>query len=203
MALGFTEREALVTSHRELPPAKLDRAWQIKDLFAFPNPVNEVSARVVAGGVLVMALLTLTLRRPWLIAPMAYGFVARALTGPTLSPLGQVATRVVTPRLPLAPKPVPGPPKRFAQTIGAVISLSALILGVGLRRTTAAYALTGMIAVFATLESAFALCVGCKVFAALMRLGLIPPEVCAACADIWDRPSARTTTPAAQQPPSA
>jgi hypothetical protein len=53
-----------------------------------------------------------------LLAPLAYGFVARVLTGPTLSPLGQLVTRVVTPRLPVAPRPVPGPPKRFAQGIG-------------------------------------------------------------------------------------
>ncbi len=59
-----------------------------RDIFRFPNPVNEVSARVVAGGVLLMAVLTLALRRPWLLVPIAYGFVARALTGPTLSPLG-------------------------------------------------------------------------------------------------------------------
>ena len=69
------------------------------DLFAFPHPVNEVSVRVVAGGVLLMALLTLALHRPWLLAPLAYGFVARALTGLTLSPLGQLATRVITPCL--------------------------------------------------------------------------------------------------------
>src|SRR5947209_6399437 len=99
-----------------------------KELFSFPNPVNEVSARVVAAGVVLMAVATLISRRPWLIAVIAYGFVARALTGPTLSPLGQLATRVVTPRLPVDPKPVPGPPKRFAQTIGAAFSLAALAL---------------------------------------------------------------------------
>jgi hypothetical protein len=42
--------------------------------------------------------------------------------------------------------------------------------------------------VAAGLESAFALCVGCHVFGLLMRLGLIPSEVCARCADIWSRP---------------
>jgi hypothetical protein len=173
-----------------------------KDLFAFPNPVNEVSARVVAGGVVLMAALTLALRRRWLLVPIAYGFVARALTGPTLSPLGQVATRVVTPRLPLAPKHVPGPPKRFAQTLGAGMSLTALLLAFIGRRPRAAYALTGVLAVFATLESAFAFCVGCKLFAGLMRLGLVPDEVCAACADIWGHSTERPDAPAAPQPPA-
>ena len=38
----------------------------------------------------------------------AYGFVARVLTGPTVSPLGQLVTRVMTTRLGVAAKPVPG-----------------------------------------------------------------------------------------------
>lgn len=164
----------------------------MRKLFTFPNPVNEVSARVVAGGVVLMALLTLVLRRPWLIVPIAYGFVARALTGPTLSPLGQIATRVVTPRLPAQPKYVPGPPKRFAQTMGAAVSVTALLLAFVFRRTSYAYTLIGLLAVFATLESAFALCVGCKIFAGLMRLGLIPAEVCEECANVWERRSGPT-----------
>lgn len=40
------------------------------------------------------------------------------------------------------------------------------------------------ILVAATLESAFAFCLGCKVFGMQMRMGVIPQEVCAACADI-------------------
>lgn len=171
-----------------------------KELFAFPNPVNEVAARVVAAGVLVMALLTLATRRPWLLAPLAYGFVARALTGPTLSPLGQISTRVITPRLPVEPKPVAGPPKRFAQSIGAGVTLSALTSQYIFRRPRVTYTLAGMIALFATLESVFAFCIGCTIFAVLMRLGLVPEEVCAQCANIWDRPSVATEEPSGSTP---
>ena len=166
-----------------------------KDIFTFPNPVNEVAARVVAGGVALMATLTLATRRPWLIVPIAYGFVARTLAGPTLSPLGQVATRVIVPRLSVPPKYVPGPPKRFAQGIGAAVSLSAVLLAFVFRRTTAAYVLVGLLMVFATLESAFAFCVGCKIFGVLMRLGLVPEEVCAQCANIWERRDTRADAP--------
>lgn len=162
-----------------------------KDIFAFPNPVNEVSARVVAAGVVAMAGATVASRRRWLIVPLAYGFVARALSGPTLSPLGQLATRVITPRLPVPPKEVPGPPKRFAQTIGACISLAALALAFPFKRAKAAYLLVGMIGVFATLESGLGFCVGCEIFRVLMKLGLIPEEVCAECADIWKRADSR------------
>ena len=62
-------------------------------LLSFPDPVNAVSARLVAGGVVVLALATIALDLPWLTALIAYGFVARVLTGPKLSPLGQVVTR--------------------------------------------------------------------------------------------------------------
>ena len=68
-------------------------------LLRFPNPVNEVAARVVAGGVVAMAIAFLVTGQGWILVPLAYGFVARVLTGPRLSPLGQFATRVAAPRL--------------------------------------------------------------------------------------------------------
>ncbi len=156
----------------------------MRRLFSFPDPVNEVSARLVAGGVVVLGTLTIALGQPWLLILLAYGFVARVLTGPSLSPLGQLATRVLTPNLPFAAKYVPGPPKRFAQGIGATLSVTAAVLGLGFGLTGAAYVLVGMIVVAATLESVLGLCVGCKLFALLMRLGVIPEAICERCNDI-------------------
>src|SRR4051812_24103527 len=153
----------------------------VRDLFSFPNPVNEVSARVVATGVVIMAVLALALRLPWMLVPLAYGFVARVATGPTLSPLGQLATRVVTPRLSLPAKPVPGAPKRFAQGIGATLTVLALVLHFGFGQTGAAYVLLAMLLVAASLEAFAGYCLGCKVFAMLMRIGLVPESVCEAC----------------------
>ena len=156
-------------------------------MFTFPNPVNELAARTVAGGVLLLSLATLLLSLVshqwlWLTVALAYGFVARVLTGPTLSPLGQLATRVVAPQLGEA-KLVPGPPKRFAQAIGAVVTLSAVAL-VASGYDLAAQALLATMVAFALLESVFAYCVGCKVFGALMRVGVIPAETCEACNDL-------------------
>ena len=161
----------------------------MRSLFAFPHPVNEVSARLVAGGVVVMTVLVLALGWHWLLIPLAYGFLARVLTGPTLSPLGQLVTREITPRL-RANKPVPGPPKRFAQGIGATLTVSAAVLHFGFGATTAADVLLAMVLVAATLESVFAYCVGCKLFALLMRAGVIPEDVCEECNNIWGRAAA-------------
>jgi hypothetical protein len=153
-------------------------------VFTFPNPVNEYAARTVAAGVLVMAVATIAFQQPWILIPLTYGFWARVLAGPRFSPLGQLATRVIAPRLPWGPKPVAGPPKRFAQAMGVVFSTTALILWFGFGLATATWVVVGLLACAATLESVFGICIGCIVFGYLMRAGVIPEEVCAACSDI-------------------
>jgi len=170
-----------------------------RKIIGFPNPVNEKAARTVAGGVLLLCSVSLVLslavgdRWLWLTVPIALGFIARVLTGPRLSPLGQVATRLVAPRLG-TPKLVPGPPKRFAQGIGAVVTTAAVgVLGLGFPMAT--QALLGLMIVAAGLESIFAFCIGCRIFAGLMRLGVIPRETCEACNNVsLALPQARQTS---------
>lgn len=155
-------------------------------MFSFPNPVNEKAARVVAGAVLVTALVILATGAYWLLIPLAYGFWARVLTGPTLSPLGWLAQNVVARALGPS-KPVAGPPKRFAQGMGAAISTAALAFALVVGDHAVADALLIMLAIAAGLESIFAFCLGCKVFGLLIRAGLVPEAVCAECADITAR----------------
>lgn len=158
-------------------------------LVGFPNPVNEVAARSVAGGVVVLTIVTIVLSTVvgsgwlWLTAVLAYGFVARAFTGPKLSPLGQFASRVLAPRIGHE-KLVAGPPKRFAQAMGATMTLAAAVLHFGFAADRAALVLLALVVVAATLESVFAFCIGCRVFSMLMRLGWVPADTCAACANI-------------------
>jgi Domain of unknown function (DUF4395) len=155
----------------------------VSTLFAFPNPVNEKAARVVAGVVLVTVLVILATGAYWLLIPLTYGFWARVLTGPTLSPLGWSAQNVIAPRLG-AKTPVPGPPKRFAQGMGAVMATAALVLGLILGDHTSADVVLGLFVVAAGLESIFAICLGCQVFALMMRAGIVPASVCEECADV-------------------
>jgi hypothetical protein len=156
----------------------------VQSLFSFPNPVNEVSARLVAGGVVIMCVAFLITGERLLLIPLAYGFLARALTGPTLSPLGQLVTRVITPRLPLAERPVPGPPKRFAQAIVLVLSGTAFAIAFVWGSTTGAMIPVAMILVAASMESFLGLCLGCYIFGLLMKVGVIPASACEACNDI-------------------
>ena len=132
---------------------------------------------------MLLSLLGLATGWMWLLALMAVGFWLRVAAGPRFSPLGRFATGIAAPRLG-EPKLVPGPPKRFAQTIGAVTTTIGAILALVMGLETAGYVVFAIMTVFATLESVFALCVGCQIFALLVRAGLIPQEVCEACADI-------------------
>ena len=168
-----------------------------RSLFTFPNPVNEYAARTVATGVVVMCVAAVSLDQPWLAVVICLGFWARVLTGPKLSPLGQLATRVIAPRLPVAPRLVAGPPKRFAQGVGVAFSTTAAILWVGFGLTIAGSAVLAALAAAAFLEAAFGLCLGCKTFGFLMRAGIVPAEVCESCADITLRHPELASTRAA------
>lgn len=156
-------------------------------VIGFPDPVNEVSSRLVATGVVVMSVATIALDLRWATVLLAYGFLARVVTGPTLSPLGQLVTRFVTPALDLEPRLVPGPPKRFAQAIGAAFTITAAVLTYGFDAFGAAQVVLGLLVVAASLEAFAGYCLGCRIFGLLMKAGVIPTSVCESCNDIWSR----------------
>lgn len=158
--------------------------------FPFPHPVNETSARLVAAGVVMMSVAYAVTGAAWLLIPLTYGFFARVTTGPAFSPLGLIATRVITPRINVKHRFVAGPPKRFAQFVGFVFSASASVLwlfdlGAASRIVAAALALA------AFLEAALALCLGCVMFGFMMRRGVIPARVCEQCNNLTLEPSVK------------
>lgn len=154
---------------------------------SFPDPVNEVAARLVAGGVALCSILAVATGWHWLALPLAYGFVARALNGPRFSPWALAVTRLLVPRLGFPERPVPGPPKRFAQAIGATLTVLASIAWLVAGANIVTAGLLAAVVVAATLEAVFAFCLGCHLFALLVRLGWLPATVCEACADISRR----------------
>ncbi|MBT2595782.1 DUF4395 domain-containing protein [Arthrobacter sp. ISL-72] len=159
-----------------------DTAGYWRKVFEFPNPVNEYAARITAGLVVVLAAVTMLTGWGWGLALIAAGFWLRVLFGPRISPLAQLSVRVLAPRLGRA-KLVPGPPKRFAQGIGAAMSTaSALLLAAGL--APAAWTLLSVLVVAASLEAFAGFCLGCAIFGFLQHRGLIPEEICEACNNI-------------------
>ena len=155
-----------------------------REIFSFPHPANEYAARLVAGMVASLSLVIVIFDLPWLLFALLYGFAARVLTGPTLSPMGLLATRVLVPLAGSPDKPVAGPPKRFAQAVGLGFATTALLLYYAAGSVTAAYVVLAVLIFFALLEAVVGFCTGCFVFGYLMRWGLIPRETCEKCENL-------------------
>ena len=152
----------------------------------FPNIVDEVAVRLIAGVVLVLGVVALATQQWWLYLVLAADFILRAGWGPSASPVAQLVRRWIRPRVSAAPRYTAGPPKRFAAAIGAVLTVAASSLW--LAGTTVPVVIIGVVmVVFPALESLGGICVGCIVFGWLMRLGVIPESVCLECADISRR----------------
>lgn len=151
-------------------------------VFAFPNPVNEYAARITAGLVVLLAGGTLLSGSVWGLVLIASGFWLRVLFGPRISPLALLSVKVLAPRLGRV-RLVPGPPKRFAQGVGTVVSTTALILFLAGAAPAAWIALAILIAA-ASLEAFAGFCLGCVIFGVLQRRGLIPEDVCEACNNV-------------------
>jgi hypothetical protein len=157
----------------------------------FPNIVDDVTVRLIAGVVLVLAVVALAAHQWWLYAVLAADFVLRAGWGPSASPVAIVVSRWIRPRVAAAPRYTAGPPKRFAAAIGAVLTVAATVLWLAGTTSVPVVVIGAVMVVFPALEAIAGVCVGCTVFGWLMRLGVIPESVCVECADLTRRAAQR------------
>jgi Domain of unknown function (DUF4395) len=149
----------------------------------FPEVVNENAARIVAFFVLVLSILAMLTNSIALTFLLLYGFFARYLYGPKFDPIARITLHLIIPAFKIKNKPVPGIPKRFAQFIGFMFSLIAIILL--LFEYTFEFKITlSILSFFAFLESILGFCAGCYVFGYLMKWGFVPEEICERCSNI-------------------
>jgi hypothetical protein len=97
-----------------------------------------------------------------------------------------LATQVITPKLSLEHRLVPGPPKRFAQGVGAAFTITASVLFIAGAYGASQIVIAALV-VAAFLESVFAVCLGCIAFGYLMKFGVIPQSVCEECNNFTPR----------------
>ena len=150
----------------------------------FPRVVDDVTVRLVATIVLVLAIAALALHQWWIYAVLAVDFTLRTAFGPKASPVAQGVQRFVRPRVKAPKRPTAGAPKRFAAGVGAALTAVAATLWVLGVAGPVVVTIGAVMIVFPALEAVLGLCVGCKVFAALMKLGIVPEGICLECADI-------------------
>lgn len=150
----------------------------------FPRVVDDVTVRLTAAVVLVLAVAALALNQWWLYAVLAADFILRTSFGPAASPVARGVQRFVRPRVAATRRPTAGPPKRFAAGIGAALTSAAAVLWALGVADPVVVTIGVVMIVFPALEAFLGLCVGCKIFGVLMRLGLVPEEICLECGDL-------------------
>lgn len=146
--------------------------------FSFPAQVNEYAARTVAASVLTLTVTAYFLNAPWILGFLAVGFLLRVGWGPRFSPLARIAMMLAPKIWPV--RPVAGAPKRFAQGIGAVCTVTATALWLS-GSVNAAWGVAGLIVIFASLEASVAFCMGCWIYARLQNAGIFPHDACVDC----------------------
>jgi len=155
----------------------------LTNIFSFPDTVNEYAARFVAAFVVILSITYLLTQNLGILIFLIYGFLARVLTGPTLSPIALLVTKIIIPIIGNPQLLCPGPPKRFAQMIGLIFTSSTLYF-VYISQIYIANLLLYILIFFALLESFFGFCTGCWVFKKMMNFGLIPQKICNKCESI-------------------
>lgn len=155
--------------------------------FTFPSPVGTIESRLHAGINVLLLLGALALdwyqALPWLFVYVAYGFVARALAGPRLCLTAFFVLFVLHPLLTRSStrfrddRFVPGPPRRFAQAMGAVLATTAVAIRfVWPGQAQWSWLVWSVLWAFLLVLTLTDFCIGCWVFQWLLRAHCCVPR---------------------------
>ncbi len=145
-----------------------------------PERVQERKVRAVAVQVVLIAAIALFFKLPILMLLLSGDFIVRAFISSTYSPLAFISRKILAPVLPFRKRMILLKPKKFAASIGAVISGIAGIAGlVGYDLTMLIF--TTVLLLFSFLEAFLKFCAGCWIFGILIRLHILSEEVCEDC----------------------
>lgn len=133
--------------------------------------VNETKVRLVAFFVLLLAIAYFVTANRVIVVFLLADFILRAYNLNNYSPLAIISGAVVR-LLKLRNKPVDRGPKRFAAFMGLVF-LVVILLTSFANLEVLTKALTGILIVFASLESLAGFCAGCYVYSVLKRFKII------------------------------
>ncbi|MBF0581103.1 DUF4395 domain-containing protein [Corynebacterium sp. ED61] len=154
----------------------------------FPERVNEHAARTTAMLVIALAVVTiacaLSIQGGVTIALnllLVIGFALRLWAGPKYSLFGQLSVRYLASAAFGEPRIVSGAPKQFAQGIGLVFSVVALLFSVSGLFVATSVTLILLVAA-ASAEAFLGFCAGCWIYRHAQRAGILPPDACETCA---------------------
>lgn len=124
--------------------------------------VNEYVVRLIAAQVIVLGITAWWFEQPFITLFLLIDFGFRAFDGARFSLLRQLAIGL-TVFFKFSPKPTDAAPKQFAALLGLVV-IASLLFSQLIDLPLISIIITGMLVVFATLESVFSFCVGCVIY---------------------------------------
>ena len=133
--------------------------------------VNENKIRLIALSVLILGIIFLFTGYWYIVAFLLFDFLVRVTNKPAFSLTARLAD-VLLGIFNIPNKPTDRGPKRFAAGMGLVFNILILTV-VLLKLTLLANVLATLLCAFAFLEAFTGFCVGCHVYTALQKLGLI------------------------------
>lgn len=131
--------------------------------------IDPRGARFAAAVTTVVLAAVVLTGNGWLLAAQTAVFAAGALAGPKASPYSWVFARLVRPRLGAPRHLEDAAPPRFAQALGSVFGLVAL-LGLLAGLGVLFYVAVAAALAAAFLNAAFGFCLGCEIYLAYRRL---------------------------------
>ncbi|MDA3939208.1 MAG: DUF4395 domain-containing protein [Spirochaetia bacterium] len=145
-----------------------------------PERVKEQNVRTIALQVVLISTFAILFKQPILMLLLSADFILRALINSKYSPLAIISRKFLADILPFRNKIILLRPKKFAASIGVILSLAAGIFGL-IGQTAIMIYITGILLTFSVLETFFKFCAGCRIFSILIRLNIISEDKCIDC----------------------
>ena len=145
-----------------------------------PDRVQERKVRAIALQVVVISSLSIAFKQPIVMLILSIDFAIRVISDGKYSLLSSISRNFLVPILPFRNKIILMRPKKFAASIGMILSAAAGIFGLSGQITPMIY-LTAILLLFSSLEAFLKFCAGCWMFGVLIRMKLIHEDNCQDC----------------------
>ena len=145
-----------------------------------PERVQEKKVRTIALEVVIISSFAILFKQPILMLLLSLDFIIRAFINSKYSPLAIISGNSLVKLLPFRNKIILMRPKKFAASIGVILSLAAGIFGLAGQTSIMIY-ITLVLLSFSFLETFFKFCAGCWMFGILIHLNIISEDNCLDC----------------------
>lgn len=142
--------------------------------------IQERKVRTIALVVLIISSLTILFKQPIIMLLLSLDFIIRAFFNSKYSPLAAIFGRFLSKIIPFRNKVILKRPKKFAASIGAILSLTAGIFGLAGQTSIMIY-ISIVLVFFSFLETFLKFCAGCWIFRILIQLKIVHEDICVDC----------------------